>query len=143
MKNVPFILALVVISEHNALVFFVFLLCFSDFKVRKCIQFSLIFKPFPPPILTFALGEEHLSFKGMGLQPRKWEFGFSLPNWKNIFMKNFCLGEFNSVIQGGVFKGGSFSLTLCYSKSKILGVLRNVLLLYIILIKSGLISFHS
>lgn len=53
-----FILALVVISEHNAFFFFfVFLLCFSDFKVRKCIQFSLIFKPFPPPILTFALGE--------------------------------------------------------------------------------------
>lgn len=95
--------------------FFVFLLYFSDFKVRKCIQFSLIFKPFPPPILTFALGE-HLSFEGMGLHPRKWGFGFSLPNWKNIFMKNFCLGEFNSVTQGCVFKGSSFSLTLCYSK---------------------------
>lgn len=71
MKNVPFILALVVISEHNALgFFFFFLLCFSDFKVRKCIQFSLIFKPFPPPILTFALGK-HLSFEGFGPPPQK------------------------------------------------------------------------
>lgn len=68
MKNVPFILVLVVISEHSAFFFLCLFIMFSDFKVRKCIQFSLIFKPFPPPVLTFALGE-HLSFEGMGLPP--------------------------------------------------------------------------
>lgn len=48
-------------------------------------------------------------------------------------MKNFCLGEFNSVTQGCVFKGGSFSDPLLLG---VLGVLRNVLFLYIMLMKS-------
>lgn len=87
MKNVPFILALVVISEHNAL-FFVFLLCFSDFKVRKYIQFSLIFKPFPPPILTFALGE-HLSFEGFGHPPQKVGIWFFPSELEEHFYEEF------------------------------------------------------
>lgn len=77
MKKSLLFLTLVVISKHNAF-FFPFLLCFSDFKVRKYMQFSLIFKPFPPPILTFALGE-HLSFDGFGPPPQKvaiWFFPF-------------------------------------------------------------------
>lgn len=87
MKNVPFILALVVISEHNAL-FFVFLLCFSDFKVRKCIQFSLIFKPFPLPILTFALGE-HLSFEDFGPPPQKVGIWFFPSELEEHFYEEF------------------------------------------------------
>lgn len=70
------------------LCFFVFLLCFSDFKVRKCIQFSLIFKPFPPPILTFALGE-HLSFEGFGPPPQKVGIWFFPSELEEHFYEEF------------------------------------------------------
>lgn len=124
------------------LCFFVFLLCFSDFKVRKCIQFSLIFKPFPLPILTFALGE-HLSFEDFGPPPQKvgiWFFPFRTGRtflWRIFVLENL------TVLPKVVSLRVVHFLWPFVTQSKLLGVLRNFLFLYIILIKSGLIWFQS
>lgn len=53
------------------------------FRILKSVSaysFLLIFRPFPPPILTFALGE-HFSFEGFGPPPQKvaiWFFSSEL-----------------------------------------------------------------
>lgn len=122
------------------LCFFVFLLCFSDFKVRKCIQFSLILNPFLPPFWHLHL-ENTWVLKVWASTPESGNLVFPFRTGRT-FYEEFVL-ENLTVLPKVVSLRVVHFLWPFVTQSKVLGVLRNVLFLYIILIKSGLIWFQS
>lgn len=129
---------------QSILLFFLCLFTmFSDFKVRKCIQFSLIFKPFPPPHFDICTWRTSEFWRyGPASTPERGNLVFPFRTGRTFLWRIFVL-ENLTVLPKVVSLRVVHFLWPFVTQSKVLGFLRNVLFLYILLIESGLILFHS